>query len=253
MSRKVPLMATNQRLRGSILSAGLRATELAEKVGVDAKTVERWITKGRLPHRTHRVAVAGALGVDEAYIWPEILDAPATQSASVAELLTLHPTRAAIPHDTWAQLMVGAREAIDVLVYAGSFLFEQYDFTATVTKKAAEGARVRLLLGDESSAAVALRAEEEGTAGGLQGRIQLHRRYLRQVQGVRGVEVRTHGTTLYNSIFRFDQDMLVNGHAYGAPAGESPVLHLRRVPGGRMWDHFMRSFEEVWLNAKLEA
>ena len=23
-------------------------------------------------------------------------------------------------------------------------------------------------------------------------------------------------------------------------------MHLRRVPGGRMWDHYMRSFEEVW-------
>lgn len=51
---------------------------------------------------------------------------------------------------------------------------------------------------------------------------------------------------LYNSLFRFDQDLLVNGHAYGAPAGHSPVMHLRHVPGGRMWEHFMRSFEEVW-------
>jgi len=24
------------------------------------------------------------------------------------------------------------------------------------------------------------------------------------------------------------------------------VLRLRRVPGGRMWEHYMRSFEEVW-------
>ena len=239
-------MATNQRLRGSIVSAGLRAADLAEQVGVDAKTVERWITKGRLPHRTHRVAVAGALGVDEAYIWPEILDAPATQSASVAELLELHPTRASIPHDTWVRLMEGTREAIDILVYAGSFLFEQYDFLDIIRRKAGQGVRVRILLGDEASPAVALRAEEEGTTGGLQGRIQLHRRYLRDLEGVRGVEVRIHATTLYNSLFRFDQDLLVNGHAWGAPAGQSPVLHLRRVPGGRTWDHYMRSFEAVW-------
>lgn len=239
-------MPTNQRLRGSIVSAGMRPADLAEHVGVDAKTVERWITKGRLPHRTHRVAVAGALSVDEAYIWPEVLDSPATQSASVAELLEMHPTRASIPHDTWTQLITNAREAIDILVYAGSFLFEQYDFTAVIREKAAAGVRVRILLGDETSPAVALRAEEEGTTGGLQGRIQLHRRYLRDVEDVRGVEVRTHATTLYNSLFRFDQDLLVNGHAWGAPAGQSPVLHLRRVPGGRTWDHYMRSFEAVW-------
>jgi transcriptional regulator with XRE-family HTH domain len=239
-------MVTNQRLRGSIVSAGMRPADLAERVGVDGKTVERWITKGRLPHRTHRVAVAGALNVDEAYIWPEILNAPATQSASVAELLEMHPTRTSIPHDTWVRLMEGARESIDILVYAGSFLFEQYDFLETIRRKAAQGVRIRFLIGEETSAAVALRAEEEGTTGGLQGRIQLHRRYLRDAEGVRGIEVRTHGTTLYNSLFRFDEDMLVNGHAWGAPAGQSPVLHLRRVPGGRTWDHYMRSFEEVW-------
>lgn len=243
-------MATNQRLRGSIVSAGMRPADLAEHVGVDAKTVERWITKGRLPHRMHRVAVAGALAVDEAYIWPEILDAPATQSASVAELLEMHPTRASIPHDTWARLMDGAREAIDILVYAGSFLFEQYDFLDVIRRKAAQGVRVRILIGDETSDAVTLRAEEEGTTGGLQGRIQLHRRYLIDLDGVSGVEVRTHATTLYNSLFRFDQDLLVNGHAWGAPAGQSPVLHLRRVPGGRTWDHYMRSFETVWSAAR---
>jgi len=242
-------MEANQRLRGSIASAGVRPTELAESVGVDAKTVERWITKGRLPHRTHRLAVAKVLDVDEAYIWPEVLAAPTTQSASVAELLELHPTRAAVPSDTWHKLIDGAREAIDVLAYAGTFLFEQYDFTATIAEKASDGVQFRILLGDEAAPAVHLRAEEEGTSGGLEGRIQLHRRYLHLVMGLRGVEVRTHATTLYNSLFRFDQDLLVNGHAYGAPAGQSPVLHLRRVPGGRMWDHYMRSFDQVWRTA----
>ncbi len=45
---------------------------------------------------------------------------------------------------------------------------------------------------------------------------------------------------------------MVNGHVYGALAAHSPVLHLRRVPGGRMWDHYMRSFEEVWNGATVE-
>jgi len=227
----------------------LRPAELAEAVGIDAKTVERWITKGRLRHRTHRLAVARALELDEAYIWPQVLDEPTTRSASVAELLELHPSRSAVPHDTWRQLIASTHEAMDVLVYAGTFLFEQLDFTATIQEKANKGVRFRLLLGDETSAAVRLRAEEEGTAGGLEGRIQLHRRYLRDLASLPGVEVRTHDTTLYNSLFRFDQDLLVNGHAYGAPAGQSPVLHLRRVPGGRMWDHYMRSFEKVWKAA----
>lgn len=199
-----------------------------------------------MPHRAHRMVVARQLDVDEAYLWPEVLTAPATQSASVAELLQLHPSRSAVPADLWSQLISSTREAMDVLVYAGTFLFEQHDLTAAIRDRAAHGVRVRILLGDETAPAVQLRAEEEGTVGGLEGRIQLHRRYLRDVLGLPGVELRNHSTTLYNSIYRFDQDLLVNGHAFGAPAAQSPVMHLRRVPGGRLWDHYMRSFEEVW-------
>jgi Helix-turn-helix domain len=246
-------MATNERLRGSLATAQLKATDVAERLGVDPKTVERWITRGRLPHRSHRVAVAQALQVDEAYLWPEVLHAPATQSASVAELLELHPSRAAVPHDVWQQLIGSTHEAMDVLTYAGTFLFEQHDICTVMRNKAAQGVRCRFLIGDETSKAVKRRAIEEGTPGGLQGRIQVYRRSLRDVVGLSGVEVRTHSTTLYNSLFRFDQDLMVNPQAYGEPAGHSPVLHLRRVPGGRIWDHYMRSFEAVWDAATPES
>jgi hypothetical protein len=56
--------------------------------------------------------------------------------------------------------------------------------------------------------------------------------YLDEAIGIPGVELRLHTTTLYNSIYRFDGDMLVNAHAYGSPAAQSPVLHLRHLPGG---------------------
>ena len=243
-------MATNERLRGSLASAQLRTTDVAERIGVDPKTVERWITKGRVPHRAHRLALAEEIGADEAYLWPEVLTAQVTQSASVAELLELHPSRAAVPSDVWRQLIASTHEALDVLTYAGTFLFEQYDIVSVLRDKSAQGVRCRFLIGDESSKTVKRRAIEEGTPGGLEGRIQLHRRYLREVVGLPGVEVRTHSTTLYNSLFRFDQDLMVNGHAFGEPAGHSPVLHLRRVPGGRVWDHYMRSFETVWTSGK---
>ena len=44
-----------------------------------------------------------------------------------------------------------------------------------------------------------------------------------------GVELRLHDTPLYNSIYRFDDEMLVNVHAYGILAAYTPVMHLRRV------------------------
>lgn len=78
------------------------------------------------------------------------------------------------------------------------------------------------------------------------------RRYLQEVAHLDGVEIRTHGTVLYNSLYRFDDHLLVNGHAYGALAGQSPVLHLKCSPSGEMWQNYMRSFERVWEKAKPE-
>jgi hypothetical protein len=55
-----------------------------------------------------------------------------------------------------------------------------------------------------------------------------------------------HRTTLYNSIYRFDDEMLVNTHLYGVPAAYAPMLHLRRLPGGDLFDTYATSFQRVW-------
>ena len=39
----------NDRLRDALLSKGLTPEVLAERLAVDPKTVERWITQGRTP------------------------------------------------------------------------------------------------------------------------------------------------------------------------------------------------------------
>src|SRR5207253_6059068 len=56
-------------LRRAIRVAGLTRPELAERLQVDQKTVERWISTGRLPHPRHRAAVASTLGVEESALW----------------------------------------------------------------------------------------------------------------------------------------------------------------------------------------
>jgi hypothetical protein len=43
--------------------------------------------------------------------------------------------------------------------------------------------------------------------------------------------------------------MLVNAHVYGGPAAHSPVLHLKRLPGGQLFDRYQASFERVWEQA----
>jgi hypothetical protein len=44
---------------------------------------------------------------------------------------------------------------------------------------------------------------------------------------VEKIEIRLHRTVLYNSIYRADDQLLVNQHAYGLPAAQAPVFCLR--------------------------
>lgn len=235
----------NDRLRTAMLAANLTVDDLAERVGVDPKTAGRWISNERVPHRGTRHKIVAVLGGREEDIWPS-LASDSRPAATESELVHLYPSRSAITGAGWEALLNGVRESMDVLVFSGAFLVEQYNFVPLVRAKAAAGVRFRLLVGDETTSAVKQRAIEEGTPGGLEGRIQLMRRYLADVAELDGVEVRTHGEILYNSLYRFDDDLLVNGHAFGALAGQSPVMHLRRQPNGQMWQHYMKSFERTW-------
>jgi len=244
----------NERLRSCITGARLTIAEVATQVGVDPKTVERWITLGRIPHRSHRWATASLLGTDEAYLWPELANERRTQAASTSELVSLYPNRGTVPGALWRSLLEAATDRIEVLVYAGLFLPDGYpEIAKLLATKAEQGTKVRLTLGDPDSEAVRRRGEEERIGDGLAARVRLGLLYLRDAIGTPRVELRFHATTLYNSIYRFDDDMLVNAHVYGAPAAHSPVLHLRRLPGGRLVDHYQASFERVWEQASADS
>ncbi|GAA3554268.1 XRE family transcriptional regulator [Amycolatopsis ultiminotia] len=241
----------NDRLRTAMLAAGLTVETLAEKVSKHTKSVDHWIRSERVPHPGTRAQIVKALGVREADLWPSLRDSP-RPAADETELVHFYPSRSAITGANWQELLSGVAEQMDVLVFSGAFLVEQYDLIPLIQKKAQEGVRFRLLVGDEKSEAVIQRAIDEGTPGGLEGRIQLMRRYLADVANLDGVEVRTHGTILYNSIYRFDDQLLVNPHAHGALAGQSPVMHFKRQPSGGIWQHYMKSFERVWQIATPE-
>lgn len=240
----------NERLRAALQAAGLTVEDLATQAKVDVKTAERWITvDGRTPHRRTRKTISEVVGVDEVQLWPDLAGDLHTRPGTTTELVHLYPSRSAIPAAVWTELITGVRGQMDVLVFSGQFLVEQYNIIPIVRAKAAEGVRFRFAVGDESSDAVTQRAIEEGTVGGLQGRIQLMRRYLSEVSDLPGVEVRTHGTILYNSFYRFDDQLFVNCHAFGSLAGQSPVIHLRQLPDGLMWQRYLASFERVWEQA----
>jgi transcriptional regulator with XRE-family HTH domain len=241
------VIVVNERLRRAILDADLSLDALAGEVGIDPKTVERWITRGRVPHPGNRAKAARALGLDESVLWPELDEARARAVVS-SEVLRVYPDRGAVPPGCWYEYISSARVHVDVLVYAGLSLSDgRADLAGLLQRKAEEGVAVRFLLGDPESEAVARRGTEEQVGEAMAARVRLSMSYLEPAFGVPGIEFRLHDTTLYNSIFRFDDELLVNTHAYGAVAAKSPVMHVRRIAGGRLFPHYMTSFERVWV------
>jgi len=200
---------------------------------VDAKTVERWITRGRLPYRRHRFEVASFLGVDEAYIWPDALGRDEVAIVSESEVVAVWPHRSEVPRDTWGHLFSQAEREIGVLVYAGLFLSEDAGIQKILRDKAAAGTRVRILLGDPDSQVVADRGDDEGIGDTVPAKVRNALALYRPLRQVEGVEFRLHRTVLYNSIYRADDQVLVNTHGVRPGRGAGPGLAPPQAPGGR--------------------
>ena len=64
------------------------------------------------------------------------------------------------------------------------------------------------------------------------------------------MDIRMHTTTLYNSILRFDDEMLVNMHVFGLVGSQAPVMHLRQLGSGDLFETYMESFDQVWAGAR---
>jgi hypothetical protein len=58
---------------------------------------------------------------------------------------------------------------------------------------------------------------------------------------------------LYNSIYRADDQLLINQHTYGTPAAQTPVFCLCSNGGGDMAGVYLESFESVWSSSVLVA
>lgn len=236
----------NDRLRSAIDAAGLTRAQLAERAGVDRKSVERWITQGRTPHARTRLLIAESLGQGETYLWPDLLHRPATVPA---ELVQLWPTRDSMPGGVWRELIDSTTAALDVLVYSGGFIVEAHRLVDRIAELSTAGATIRIALGDPHSEEVHQRGIAEGLPS-LPARAASTYEYLAPVRDLPGVDVRVHRTQLYTSVYRFDDALLVNLHTHGLPAKDNPVMHLQRVTGGQLYPYYLNAFERVWETAR---
>ena len=217
---------------------------------MDAKTAERWVLQGRLPHRRYRDSAAAILGVPAGVLWPDA-SAPAV---GISELVAAYPTRAEVAPATVRSLVSGAVEQIDLLAYAATWLWDAVPYFAeALVAKLDAGCKVRICLGDPDCPAVALRGTEEGIGDALAARCRLALAYAAPVAQAHPDALRCSDKILYASILRFDDEVLLNTHLWGNPAASSPVLHLRRVDTTGIAAGAMKSFDRVWAAAQAPA
>lgn len=237
----------NEMLRRALFHARLSEEDVAAHLGVDPKTVRRWL-EGRLPYPRHRLAISQLLDADEADLWPEVHASRAARSWP-EQIRAVYPHRWAVPHEVWRQLFQAAEREIGILAYSGLFLAEDVGLLDLFTEKARAGVRIQFALSDPDSPYVAERGAEEGIDA-IEAKIRNALRLYRPLLDVGNVEIRLHRTTLYNSLYRADDDLLVNQHVYGIPDADAPVLHLRSRGGGYMFSSYARSLRRIWLSSK---
>ena len=243
----VRVVARNSRLADAIRQRGWDTQRFADEIHVDPKTVGRWINTSRTPHPRLRTRAAEQLGVPMAVLWPEA-DAPMN---GVGELVGLYTTRAEVSPATIRSLSASASQHIDILAYAGLWLWDTVPgFADVLAAKIAEGAEVRVCLGDPDSAAVLQRGGEEGIGANLAARCRLATGYARVIADADPGALRWSTATLYASILRFDEEVLVNMHLWGNAACSSPVLCFRHQHDSGVAANVIRSFERVWQDAQ---
>jgi hypothetical protein len=240
----------NEPLRQALLRAGLREDDVAAQLGVDPKTVRRWLS-GRVPYPNSRAAVADLVGASEADLWPNA-GGPLTSRTRPEELGVVYPHRWAIPRDAWKRFFESAEHEIGVLAYSALFLAEDAGMLAIIADKARSGVRVRLALGDPDSATVAQRGQEEGIGDAMSAKVRNALTLYHTGLRVENVEIRLHATVLYSSLYRADDHLFVNQHAYGLHAAHAPVFCFRNSQKGDMGGAYLDSFERVWVQSRLD-
>ncbi len=239
----------NERLRVAMSAHAVEIEGLARHVGVDPKTVQRWLG-GRVPHPRHRWKICDLLEQSEEHLWPGVgVGGAGTQHTS--EIVAAYAHRADAPSQLWSGLLERTRTTLDLLGYAMLFFPEQHPQLARIINaKCSDGLRVRIALADPDSDEVAARDQLEGLGGTLPGRIRSTVQHLEPLLSNPGVEIRYHGVPLYNALYRFDDQMLVTPYLYRLHGYQHPLLHLKRLGPAGIFESYAQQFEAIWTEAR---
>ncbi|MEU0239700.1 helix-turn-helix domain-containing protein [Nocardiopsis sp. NPDC006198] len=239
----------NAALRKALAAAQLTETDVAARLGVDPKTVRRWLS-GQRPYPRHRWALADLLRSDEENLWPEQGQATEDSAPLSEHAHRVYAHRWQVPREVWYDLFGKAEQEIGILVYSGLFLADDPGILELLGARARGGVKTRILLGDPESQPVQQRGHDEQIGDTLSARASNALLLFRTLLDTDGIEIRTHSTVLYNSVYLTEKKLLVNQHIYGLPAAKSPVVEMDRVASPAMSSTYSQSFELTWKNAR---
>jgi transcriptional regulator with XRE-family HTH domain len=216
----------NEHLRSAITRAGLTLEEFADIVGVDVKTVQRWLG-GRVPYPRHRSSVAGALDMTEHALWPDAVPAPTasdapsptTQASGDGIAGYAYATDADAPD--LAELLRAANERIEIVI---PDLGSQPGLVDLLNTSGSNGRRVRAIIEDPDEP-------------------------LEALLGNNAIEVRASPGGEDHVLYRADGQMLLSLTRIGSPDESPPMIHLRRLADGGLFDRVADDFEQRWLQA----
>jgi hypothetical protein len=251
-----PTVLPNDRLVQQLHAKRLSYPRFATLVGVDVKTVRRWLANATYNVREDNARrAAGVLDCTPHDLWPNQF-LPSTANTLTATspdgpfTATLYASRTQLPIAAWKQHFADATTGIDILVFAATFLFDTLDgFPDILLDAATRGVQVRFLVGDPDSATMIIRGDEEAIGEAVIARCRTTVELLAPHANTPGLHIRTHCSTLYTSIYRVDDTMIVNFHIYGSPGRNNPVLVLSRHHEPRLWATLEQAFTRVWDNA----
>jgi transcriptional regulator with XRE-family HTH domain len=246
----------NERLRSAMLRTGTTTDDLAACCGVDVKTVERWLSVGRVPHRANRWDAARRLGTDEVWLWPQV--APPRRDAATAsdlirmEISAVYPSQADASREIREHAATAAR--VDVLAVRGLGLLGLNDseLRGPLTDREVP-VHVRVLLLDPDSPAVAVRAAETGESPESFGagiKMSLARLTELQDHPVVKLEAAVYSSLPVWRMLAFDSTLFLSAFTQRAEGARSGMYKLTAVSDSVLHAGMTRQFEDMWRCAR---
>ncbi|MFJ9664524.1 helix-turn-helix domain-containing protein [Streptomyces sp. NPDC101219] len=222
----------NERLRAAMVAANVTIEALADHLGIDPKSVDRWLNTDRTPHARNAEAAAKYLRADAYHLWPRLGERHRSAPTAQDEVVACYPMRSTVPYGLWRSTVAGAATVIDLAMSNLLFLADAvWDLPPLLADKASAGVRVRLVT-------------PEHPAGPVTGLGDVFPSLLT----VPGLRLSTH-PGLRADVLRADDDLLVTTPIDGSTPALAPVLHLRRLGPAPMTGGYLATLDHLFATA----